>query len=117
MQIAPPFGYKEVVPFLKTQKVRPLAPLAADVGLADAVPAYVDAAEGAAIPVLPAALDHHLAALDAPLQPLPRFGTAGLADRGRRDPLHAHPLPAALQRVAIECAATLSRRGSQSAED
>src|SRR5688572_32358999 len=26
MQIAPPFGYKEVVPFLKTQKVRLLAP-------------------------------------------------------------------------------------------
>src|SRR5574339_150490 len=25
MQIAPPFGYKEVVPFLKTQKVRLLA--------------------------------------------------------------------------------------------
>src|SRR5258708_18674297 len=26
MQISPPFGYKEVVPFLKTQKVRLLAP-------------------------------------------------------------------------------------------
>ena len=26
MQIAPPFGYKEIVPFLKTQKVRLLAP-------------------------------------------------------------------------------------------
>jgi hypothetical protein len=26
MQISPPFGYKEVVPFLKTQKVRMLAP-------------------------------------------------------------------------------------------
>jgi len=26
MQISPPFGYKEVVPFLKTQKVRLLGP-------------------------------------------------------------------------------------------
>ncbi len=26
MQISPPFGYKEVVPFLKNQKVRLLAP-------------------------------------------------------------------------------------------
>jgi hypothetical protein len=26
MQISPPYGYKEVVPFLKTQKVRLLAP-------------------------------------------------------------------------------------------
>ena len=26
MQIAPPFGYREIVPFLKTQKVRLLAP-------------------------------------------------------------------------------------------
>ena len=26
MQIAPPFGYREIVPFLKTQKVHLLAP-------------------------------------------------------------------------------------------
>jgi hypothetical protein len=41
MQIAPPFGYKEVVPFLKTQKVRPAA--------AGEVPAFVQRSN--AIPI------------------------------------------------------------------
>ena len=41
MQIAPPFGYKEVVPFLKTQKVRLLAP--------GEVPSF--AQQGNAIPI------------------------------------------------------------------
>ena len=41
MQIAPPFGYKEVVPFLKTHKVRLLAP--------GQVPAFAQAAN--AIPI------------------------------------------------------------------
>src|SRR3954469_18889573 len=41
MQISPPFGYKEVVPYLKTQKVRLLAP--------GAVPGFVQ--NGNAIPI------------------------------------------------------------------
>ena len=41
MQISPPFGYKEVVPFLKTQKVRLLAP--------GEVPEFVQ--QGNAIPI------------------------------------------------------------------
>jgi hypothetical protein len=41
MQISPPFGYKEVVPFLKTQKVRLLAP--------GAVPEFVQ--RGNAVPI------------------------------------------------------------------
>jgi hypothetical protein len=41
MQIAPPFGYKDVVPFLKTQKVRLLEP--------GQVPAFVQ--QGNAVPI------------------------------------------------------------------
>src|SRR5215212_1561050 len=55
MQIAPPFGYKHVVPFLKTHKVRLLAPSEA--------PEFVQ--QGAAVPI--SYSEFHPAGRDYPL--------------------------------------------------